>query len=72
MEKVNYNGVKGVFIPCNEFEYIREAIKNNNLLLESLVNELEKEKIKGLDIYFTPWKCLFKKFFLKKNLEFYI
>lgn len=54
MEKVNYNGVKGVFIPCNEFEYIRETIKNNNLLLESLVKELEKEKIRGLDIYFTP------------------
>lgn len=54
MEKTIYKGVKGVFIPCNEFEYIREAIKNNKLLLESLVKEIEKEKINGLDSYFTP------------------
>ena len=42
MENINYNGVDGVFIPNKEFEYIKQAIKNNRVLLESLIKDLAK------------------------------
>lgn len=42
MENINYNGVDGVFIPNKEFEYIKQAIKNNKVLLESLIKDLAK------------------------------
>lgn len=43
MEKTIYKGVKGVFIPCDEFNYIRETIKHNGELLQGLIKEIAKE-----------------------------
>lgn len=45
MEKITYNGVDGIFIPMNEYEYIKESINNCNLLLKGLINEnIEKNQ----------------------------
>lgn len=43
MEHINYNGVDGVFIPNNEFEYIKSTVKANKLLLTGLIEELAKD-----------------------------
>lgn len=43
MEKAIYKGVQGVFIPCDEFNYIRQTIKNNKELLQGLAKELTKD-----------------------------
>lgn len=50
MEKTIYKGVYGVFIPIDELEYIRETIKANRLLMESLINELAKDNPKALEL----------------------
>lgn len=43
MEDINYNGVDGVFIPNDEFDYIKKTIKTNSILLNSLILELSKD-----------------------------
>ena len=43
MEKTIYKGVQGVFIPCDEFNYIRKTIKNNRVLLQELAKEIAKD-----------------------------
>lgn len=43
MEKINYNGVDGVFIPNNEFEEIKKVIAKQNELTERLVKELASD-----------------------------
>ena len=43
MEKTIYKGVEGVFIPIDEFNYIRETIKHNRELLQRLAKEIAKE-----------------------------
>ena len=43
MEKINYNGVDGVFIPNNEFEEIKKVIAKQNELTERLVKELTSD-----------------------------
>lgn len=42
MRNINIGGVDGVFIPDKEFNYIKEVIKNNNLLLVALLDEIAK------------------------------
>lgn len=42
MENVNFDGIDGVFIPDKEFMYIKEVIKNNNLLLVALLDAVHK------------------------------
>lgn len=43
MEKVIYNGVNGVFISDDEFNYIKETIKDNRELMQKLIKEIAKE-----------------------------
>lgn len=43
MENINYKGVNGVFIPNNEFEYIKRTISENNFLMQKLIKEYAKE-----------------------------
>lgn len=43
MEKINYNGVNGVFIPNNEFEEIKKVIAKQNELTAKLVNEMASD-----------------------------
>ena len=43
MEKINYNGVDGVFIPNTEFEEIKKVIAKQNELTERLVKELASD-----------------------------
>ena len=40
METITHNGIEGVFIPNNEFEYIKETIKTNGELLEMIIKEV--------------------------------
>ena len=42
MQNVTFDGVDGVFIPESEFMYIKEVIKNNNLLLVALLDAVNK------------------------------
>ena len=42
MNNVNIDGVDGVFIPNDEFNYIKGVIKNNNLLLVALLEAVPK------------------------------
>ena len=49
MEKAIYKGVEGVFMPCDEFNYIRQTIKNNRVLLEGLINEMAKDNRNAFD-----------------------
>jgi len=43
VEPINYNGVDGVFIPANEFEYMKTTIKKNGELLNQLLNKFSEE-----------------------------
>ena len=49
MENINYNGTDGFFIPNNEFNYIKETINNNTLLLKSFKKELSKNNVNSFD-----------------------
>lgn len=49
MEKAIYKGVQGVFIPCDEFKYIKEVINRNSYLMKRLINDLAKENPNTFD-----------------------
>ena len=42
MENIIYNGVSGVFISNDEFNYIKETITANRELMQSLIKEIAK------------------------------
>jgi hypothetical protein len=49
MEKAIYKGVEGVFIPIDEFKYIKEVINNNKLLFQELTKEIAKDNPNAFD-----------------------
>lgn len=49
MENINYNGVDGVFIPNNEFDYIKQTVKTNSELLNQILTELAKNNPNSFD-----------------------
>lgn len=43
MENIKYNGVEGVFIPNKEFEYIKQSLNKNNILINRLLQSISEE-----------------------------
>lgn len=51
MENIIYNGVDGVFIPNDEFYFIKETVKTNSDLIKQLINDLAKENPNAFKIF---------------------
>lgn len=56
VEPINYNGVDGVFIPANEFEYMKTTIKKNGDLLNQLLNKFQEENPTELLVILDSFK----------------